>query len=400
MGLEAADVFRRFGPAYREAQAGHLSLAQLRVMAAIETCRTAVLGGHVEVCADCGLVRNSFNSCRDRHCPKCQATAARKWLEARQAELLPVRYFHTVFTLPEQLGPIALQNQAVVYGLLFKTAAETLETIAADPKRLGASIGFTAVLHTWGQSLTHHPHLHCVIPGGGISLDGKHWIHCRRNFFLPVRVLSRLFRRLFLNGLHAAFAAGELLFFGAQQHLAAPGAFAAHLAPLRGREWVVYSKAPFSGPEQVLAYLSRYTHRVAIANSRLLDMTETGITFRWKDYRRRSADRKQVMTLAPTEFMRRFLLHVLPDRFHRIRYYGLFANGQRAANFERCRNLLALAVAAHKTAALTAPAESPRPPWDPCVCPACGGRMIVIEHIEGLRAAIRGHRHPRRLDGL
>lgn len=399
MGLEVADVFRRFGPAYREAQAGHLSLAQLRVMAAIETCRTVVLGGHVEVCADCGLIRNAFNSCRDRHCPKCQATAAQKWLEARQAELLPVRYFHTVFTLPEQLAAIAYQNKVVVYGLLFKTAAQTLETIAADPKRLGARIGFTAVLHTWGQSLTHHPHLHCVIPGGGISLDGKHWVHCRRNFFLPVRVLSRLFRRLFLTGLHAAFEAGELLFFGAQQHLADPEAFAALLAPLRGREWVVYSKAPFAGPEQVLAYLSRYTHRVAIANSRLLKMTGEGITFRWKDYRRRGADRKQVMTLAPAEFMRRFLLHVLPDRFHRIRYYGLFANGQRSANFARCRELLALAVAAHKTAALTVPPEAPRPPWDPCVCPACGGRMMVTERIEGLRAAIRGH-HPRRLDGL
>jgi hypothetical protein len=368
-------------------------------MSAIETCRTAELGGHVEACADCGLVRHSYNSCRDRHCPKCQASAAQEWLEARQAELLPVRYFHTVFTLPGQLGSIAYQNKAVVYGLLFKATAETLQTIAADPKHLGAGIGFTAVLHTWGQSLTHHPHLHCVVPGGGISPDGKRWIHCRRNFLLPVRVLSRLFRRLFLTGLHAAFEAGELSFSGAQQSLAGPKAFAALLAPLWKCEWVVYSKAPFAGPEQVLAYLSRYTHRVAISNSRLLEMTDAGVTFRWKDYRRDGTDRKQLMTLAPDEFMRRFLLHVLPDRFHRIRYYGLFANGQRSANLERCRKLLALAVAAHRAVALTVAPEAPRPPWDPCVCPVCGGRMVVTERIEGLRAAIRRH-HPRRLDGL
>jgi hypothetical protein len=384
--LEAADVFRRFGPAYRAAQAGHLSLGQLQAMSAIEMCRTAELGGHVEACTDCGVIRCSFNSCRNRHCPKCLSSSAQKWLDARQEELLPVRYFHVVFTIPEQLNGIAHQNKEAVYGLLFKATAETLQTIAADPKHLGARIGFTAVLHSWGSALTHHPHLHCVVPGGGVSPDGKRWIHCRRNYFLPVTVLSELFRRLFLAGLHALFAAGELELHGSQQRHADPKDFAELLAPLWKCDWVVYAKEPFAGPEQVLAYLSRYTHRVAIANSRLIKMTDEGVTFRWKDYRRKGADRKQIMTLAPDEFMRRFLLHILPKRFHRIRYYGLFANGQRKANLERCRELLALAVLAHKTAAINrACCGVPQPQWSPCVCPHCGGHMVVIERIEPLR---------------
>ena len=384
--LEIAEAFRRFGPAYRAARAGSLSLGQLKAMSAIEMCRTAELGGHVEACEDCGVVRCAYNSCRSRACPKCQSSAAQKWLDARQDELLPVRYFHVVFTIPEQLNGIAYQNKAAVYGLLFKATAETLQTIAADPKHLGAQIGFLAVLHSWGSALTHHPHLHCVVPGGGLSPDGQKWIQCRRNFFLPVKVLSRLFRRLFLAGLCAAFKAGDLELHGAQQGLADPKAFAALLAPLWKCEWAIYAKAPFAGPEQVLAYLSRYTHRVAISNSRLVKIADDGVSFRWKDYRRKGAERKQVMTLAPEEFIRRFLLHILPDRFHRIRYYGLFANGQRKANIERCRKLLAFAVLAHKTAALNQTScGAPQPPWDPCVCPHCGGRMVVIERIAALR---------------
>ena len=280
-----ADIFRRHGPAWRNANAGRVSLGQLKVMSAIESCRTAALGGHVERCEDCAHVRIAYNSCRNRHCPKCQAIAAKQWLADREAELLPVPYYHVVFTLPAAIGDIAYQNKAVVYDILFKAAAETLITIAADPKHLGARIGLTAVLHTWGSALTHHPHVHIIVPGGGISLDGERWIACRPGFFLPVRVLSRLFRRLFLEQLSAAYLAGQLQFFGNQAALADPKAFKDHLAPLRRTEWVVYAKRPFGGPEAVLAYLSRYTHRVAIANSRIIAFNDSGVTFKWKDYR-------------------------------------------------------------------------------------------------------------------
>src|SRR5918912_642124 len=338
--LGGADVFRRFGPAWRAANEGHLSRAQRRVMRAVELCRTAELGGHVEQCADCAHVRIAYNSCRNRHCPKCQWTAAQAWLEAREAELLPVPYFHVVFTLPAALGALAYQNKARVYGLLLTAAAETLTTIAADPKHLGARIGVTAVLHTWGQTLDHHPHVHCIVPAGGISLDGSRWVACRPGFFLPVRVLSRLFRRLFLERLVAASDAGRLEFFGDHAHLSEREAFTAYLAPLRTAEWVVYSKRPFGGPEAVLAYLSRYTHRVAIANSRLVALDDAGVTFRWKDYRAKGRERMKLMTLAVDEFIRRFLLHVLPAGFHRIRHYGLFANGGRAENIARARQLL------------------------------------------------------------
>ncbi len=302
------------------ANAGHVSLDQLKVMSAIETCRTAALGGHVERCEDCAHERISYNSCRNRHCPKCQAAAAREWLEDREAELLPVPYYHVVFTLPASIGAVAFQNKSPVYDLLFRTAAQTLTTIAADPKHLGARIGLTAVLHTWGSALTHHPHVHVIVPGGGLSLDGSRWIACKPGFFLPVRMLSRLFRRLFLEGLAALHAAGRLVFLGDLARLADKAAFDAVLAPLRRSEWIVYAKRPFAGPKAVLAYLARYTHRVAISNSRLMELDDKGVTFKWKDYRVEGRDRFKTMTLAAHEFIRRFLLHVLPSGFHRIRH--------------------------------------------------------------------------------
>jgi hypothetical protein len=335
--LEVADVFHHHGAAWRQANAGHLSLGQLQVMSAIEHCRSAALGGHVERCQDCGHSRIAYNSCRNRHCPKCQVVAARDWLAAREADLLPVGYFHLVFTLPAEIAPIAYQNKAVVYDLLFRAAAETLLTIAADPKHLGARIGATAVLHSWGSAMTHHPHVHMIVPGGGISLDGTRWVRCRPGFLLPVRVLSRLFRRLFLAGLADAHTAGRLTFFGEFEGLCRREAFAAHLAPLRRKNWFVYAKPPFAGPEAVLAYLARYTHRVAISNSRLLGLDERGVTFRYKDYRRNGQARYRTMTLAPDEFIRRFLLHVLPKGFHRIRHYGLLATATCKASIARAR---------------------------------------------------------------
>jgi len=323
--LEVADVFHRYGADWRRANAGHVSLGQLQVMSAIEQCRSAALGGHVERREDCGHSRIAFNSCRNRHCPKCQGTAARDWLAAREADLLPVGYFHLVFTLPAEIAPIAYQNKAIVYDLLFRAAAETLLTIAADPKHLGARIGATAVLHSWGSTMTYHPHVHMIVPGGGISLDGTHWVRCKPKFLSPVRVLSRLFRRLFLAALADAHTAGRLALFGEIEGLRRREAFAAHLAPLKRKNWFVYSKSPFAGPEAVLAYLARYTHRVAIANSRLIALDERGVTFRYKDYRRNGQVRDRTMTLAD-EFIRRFLLHVLPKGFHRIRHYGLLAS--------------------------------------------------------------------------
>ena len=327
--LEVADVFRRHGAAYRQAHDGRLGRGERKVMGAIEACRTAALGGHVERCADCGLTRQAYNSCRNRHCPKCQGLARAQWLADRQADLLPVQYFHVVFTVPAPIAEIAFQNKAVVYDILFKAAAATLRTIAADPKHLGAEVGVVALLHTWGQTLGHHPHVHCVVPGGGPSMDGTRWVSCRPGFFLPVRVLSALYRRLFLEHLLAAFNSGGLCFFGDLTGLAEPTAFARRIAQMRMIDWVVYAKPPFGGPEQVLAYLGRYTHRVAIANSRITSLDNAQVAFRWKDYRHH--DKTKVMTLAADEFIRRFLLHTLPDGFHRIRHYGFLANGCRPA---------------------------------------------------------------------
>jgi len=373
--LEVADIFRRHGPAWRATHAGHVSLAQLKAMSAIETCRTAALGGHLEGCEDCGHRRIAYNSCRNRHCPRCQGAAAREWLAAQEADLLPVGYFHVVFTLPAEVADIAFHNKAVVYDLLFKAASETMMTIAADPRHLGARIGITAVLHTWGSAMTHHPHLHMIVPGGGISLDGARWVSSKPAFLLPVRVLGALFRRLFLTRLLELHTAGRLQFFGDQSGLNDQRAFARHLAPIRKKKWVIYAKPPFSGPEAVLTYLSRYTHRVAISNHRLISFDEAGVTFRYKDYRRSGADRQRTMTLHADEFIRRFLVHVLPQGFHRIRHYGLLASAGRKANVARARELLAVPMTAGP-AAPDAPSD-PRPP-----CPCCGGRMVVIEILE------------------
>jgi hypothetical protein len=339
-GLEVADVFRQYGDAYREQHDAALCTAQRRVMTAIELCRTSALGGHVEQCDQCDHQRISFNSCRNRHCPKCQSLARAQWLEDRRAELLDTQYFHVVFTLPQEIAAIAYQNKARVYGILFRAAAETLITIAADPKHLGAQIGFFAVLHTWGQNLLHHPHLHCVVAGGGLSPDGTRWISCRPGFFLPVQVLSRLFRRLFLGYLQQAFDAGELQFFSSLEPLRERPAFLRYLAPIRYAEWVVYAKPPFAGPEQVLEYVGRYTHRVAISNNRLLDIADGMVRFLWRDYR--DHNRQKTMTVSADEFIRRFLLHVLPQGFHRIRYYGLLGSRHRAQKLARCRELLGM----------------------------------------------------------
>ena len=391
--LEVADIFRSHGAAWRRANAGHLSLGQLKVMSAIERCRTAALGGHVAACEDCGHIHVAYNSCRNRHCPKCQAVAAKNWLAARQAELLPVPYCHVVFTLPRPIADIAYHNKAEIYGILFKAAAETLTTIAADPKHLGARIGFTAVLHTWGSAMPHHPHLHIIVPTGGISLDGERWVSCRPRFFLHVRVLSLLFQRLFLEKLAAAHKAGRLEFFGAHARLAEPRAFAAYLAPLRKIKWVVYAKPPLAGPKAVLAYLSRYTHRVAISNSRLIALDDKQVTFKYKDYRAKDGDLHKTMALPIAEFIRRFLLHVLPHRFHRIRHYGLFANGNRKENLARARQLLEV------PAPLDEPDSQSDDPKDALAqpCPSCGGTMIVIETFEpGEIPKSSAWRHPAR----
>jgi hypothetical protein len=337
-GPEVADIFRRYGAAYRESHGASLCTAQRRVMSAIELCRTAALGGHVEHCDHCDHQRIFYNSCRDRHCPKCQSLARAKWLEDRRSELLDTQYFHVVFTVPQPIAAIALQNKETVYNILFRATAETLRTIAADPEHLGAQIGFFAVLHTWGQTLFHHPHLHCVVPGGGISPDGKRWISCPPDFFLPVPVLSRLFRRLFLDYLRQAFDAGGLQFSSSLEPLRARNAFLRHIAPIRKKDWVVYAKPPFAGPEEVLKYVARYTHSVAISNNRLLDIDDGKVQFRWKDYR--DDNRHKTMTLGADEFIRRFLLHVLPDGFQRIRYFGFLANRYRAEKLALCRQLM------------------------------------------------------------
>jgi hypothetical protein len=374
--LEVADIFRRHGAAYRVAHAATLSNGQRRVMGAIEACRTSALGGHVEQCADCGEIRIAYNSCRNRHCPKCQGLARVQWLADRQAELLPVPYFHVVFTMPAPIAAITLQNKAVVYDILFKVAAETVRTIAADPRHLGAETGMIAVLHTWGQNLFYHPHVHCIVPGGGLSREGC-WIACRPGFFLSVRVLSRLYRRLFLERLAAVFDTGALRFFGELAPLAEPAAFAEHLHPLRRIEWVVYAKRPFGGPQQVLDYLGRYTHRVAIANSRLMGLEDGQVRFRWKDYRQ--PDKPKVMTLDAGEFIRRFLMHVLPDGFRRIRHFGFLANAHRTARLAAIRALLDVPVPAIEAspsdyraryALLTGRHLD--------ICPCCGGAMVEI----------------------
>jgi hypothetical protein len=375
--LEVADILREHGPAWRDAQRGHLSLAQLKVMSAIVQCRSAALGGHVLRCEGCGADQIAYNSCRNRHCPKCQSTAAKRWLDARQADLLPVEYYHVVFTLPAPIAELAYQNKAALCGLLFDMAAETLLTIAADPKHLGATVGATLVLHTWGSALTHHPHVHGIVPGGGLAPNGNTWVACRPGFFLPVRVLSRLFRRRFLEELLRLHQAAKLQFFGEHAGLADAQAFRAWLAPLRKTEWVVYAKRPFAGPEAVLAYLSRYTHRVAISNSRLLALDERGVSFRWKDYRAKGRTRHKAMTLSPEEFMRRFLLHVLPGGLHRIRHYGLLANGSRKASLALARELLRAQPAQAATDDGADHAHRASPPT--FVCRHCGHAMIVLQ---------------------
>jgi hypothetical protein len=375
--LEIADIFRAHGPAWRQANAGHVSLSQLKVMSAIEACRTEALGGHVAGCAECGHQHVAYNSCKNRHCPKCQGPAARDWMAARAEDLLPVEYFHVVFTLPAEIAQIAYWNKKAVYDLLFRASAETVMTIAADPRRLGARVGMTSVLHTWGSALTHHPHIHMIVPGGGLSPDGTRWLACRPGFFLHVRVLSRLFRRLFLEGLMDLHREGRLAFFGALAELADAKTFTAWLAPFRKSDWVVYAKPPFGGPEAVLAYLSRYTHRVAISNHRLVSADADSVAFRWKDYRIKSGDRQKIMRLAAPEFIRRFLIHVLPDGFHRIRHYGLLASAARKANITKIRALLGVQkpeqVAVPEPQTEIAPLTLREP------CPCCGGPMRIIE---------------------
>jgi predicted Zn-ribbon and HTH transcriptional regulator len=375
--LEIADIFRAYGPAWRQANAGHVSLSQLKVMSAIEACRTEALGGHVAGCTKCGHHHISYNSCKNRHCPKCQGPAARDWMEARAEDLLPVEYFHVVFTLPAEIAQIAYWNKKAVYGLLFKASAETVMTIAADPKRMGARVGMTSVLHTWGSALTHHPHIHMIVPGGGLSPDGTRWVACRPGFFFHVRVLSRLFRRLFLNGLMDLHRAGQLVFFGDLAGLSAAKAFTTWLAPFRKSEWVIYAKPPFGGPEAALAYLSRYTHRVAISNARLVSAEADTVAFRWKDYRVKSGARQKVMRLTTPEFIRRFLIHVLPDGFHRIRHYGLLASSTRKANITKIRALLCVQRPERATASGPDAEIIPLTLREPCPC--CGGPMRIIE---------------------
>jgi hypothetical protein len=377
--VEVADVLRRHGEAYLRDHAGHLGRVERRVIGAITACRTATLGGHVEACDDCGTTRVVYNSCRNRHCPKCQGAARTKWLADRQGELLSVPYFHVVFTLPAPVAAIAFQNKAVVYAILFKTAIEAMTTLASNPRRLGAEIGGLAVLHTWGQALTHHPHVHCVVPGGGLSPDGTRWIAGRSNFFLAVKPLAMLFRRLFLKRLKRAFDAGALGFFGDLAPLADPAAFVAHMGATRRVGWVVYAKRPFGGPEQVLAYLGRYTHRVAIANGRIKALDDDGVTFTWKDYRQGGA--AKLMRLKPDEFIRRFLLHALPDGFHRIRHFGFLANGHRARRLALCRSLLADKTGPMANGEEEPSSTDPSASAEPPPCSECGGAMRFIAHV-------------------
>jgi hypothetical protein len=380
--LEVADIFRDHGAAWRAANAGHISLNQFKVMSAIERCRTAALGGHFARCSDCAHEHIAYNSCRNRHCPKCQAGAAKTWLAAREAELLPVRYFHLVFTLPKQIADIAHQNKREIYNLLMRASADTVIKIAADPKHLGAKVGITSVLHTWGSAMTHHPHVHMIVPGGGFSTDGSKWVTTRKNFFLSVRVLSRLYRRLILEGLTKLHKARKLCFYGEHAGLVDVTVFDQFLHPMRKIDWVVYAKEPFAGPKAVLAYLSRYTHRIAISNSRLIRFDERSVAFKVKDYRRKGAGRDTTMKLATSEFIRRFLLHVLPRGQHRIRHYGFYGNGNRAANIARIRRLLG-AKTPHKEHdkddTIDNAEQPPRVLGLPCPC--CGGQLIIVETI-------------------
>ena len=381
--LEVADIFRDHGPAWRTANAGHVSLNQLKVMSAVERCRTAALGGHVARCDDCQHTTIAYNSCRNRHCPKCQGAVAREWMEAREAELLPVPYFHVVFTLPAAIADIAYQNKRVIYGLLMKASAETMLTIAADPKHLGAKIGVISVLHTWGSAMTHHPHVHMIVPGGGLSPDGKRWMPCKPDFLLAVRVLAKLFRRLMLEKLMAAHNAGKLNFFGGHVHLGDTKAFKRFLRPLRRRKWYVDARPPFAGPRSVLAYLSRYTHRVAISNRRLIKADANTVTFRVKDYRSTGPERYTTMSLNPHEFIRRFLIHVLPKGLHRIRHYGLFASATKAISLARMRQLLGTPEPAGDM--IDDGNDMNLPQDDDATaqpCPCCGGVMRIIEVVE------------------
>jgi len=388
--LEVADIFRRYGEAYCEQHDGSLSTAQRRVMTAIEVCRTSALGGHLERCDSCGHERPCYDSCRDRHCPKCQSLARAEWVEKRTSEVLSTHYFHVVFSVPQEIASIAYQNKQAVYNILFRATAETLTTIAADPKHLGAEIGFFAVLHTWGQNLLHHPHLHCVVPGGGISPDGRRCISCRPRFFLPVRVLSRLFRRLFLTYLQDAFDAGKLHFFSSLESLRDPQAFSHYLDPVRSVEWVVYAKPPFAGPQQVVDYVGRYTHRVAISNHRIVDIEGGEVKFRWRDYR--DNNQEKTMTLSADEFIGRFLLHVLPSGFHRIRYYGFLANPHRQEKLELCRQLLGMAPS--KLPSAPAAPEDYRDRYERLTgrslreCPVCHrGRMVAVQVLPEVRSS-------------
>jgi hypothetical protein len=392
--LEVADVLHRHGDAYRLAHAGHFGRVERRVMSAIVACRTAALGGHVEACDDCSLTRVAYNSCRNRHCPKCQGAARAQWLAARQAELLPVPYFHVVFTLPAPIAAIAFQNKAAVYAILFAASAEAMTTLASNPRRLGAQIGAVAVLHTWGQTLTHHPHVHCVAPGGGLSRDGTRWIAGRPDFFLAVKPLAKLYRRLFLERLQKAYDTGALRFSGDLLNLADPASFDQHLAKMRRIDWVVYAKKPFGGPAQVLAYLGRYTHRVAIANSRIKALDADHVAFTWKDYRQNGA--AKIMKLAPDEFIRRFLLHTLPDGFHRIRYFGFMANGCRAAKLGLCRSLLADQPERFEPPVNEDPA--PKAKVSPRACPECGGVMRIVVKLRGDFVPSRPNASPFRCD--
>ena len=377
--LEVADIFRRHGHLWRQSHHGHISLAQLKVMSAIASCRSAALGGHVLFCQACDHQQIAYNSCRNRHCPKCQASAAHRWLEARQADLLPVDYYHLVFTLPAPISALAYYNKSVIYNLLFQAAAQTLQIIAKDPKHLGAKIGATLVLHTWGSAMTHHPHVHGVVTGGGLSIDGERWVACKLGFFLPVRVLSRLYRRLFLEKLTQAYQLNQLQFFAQQQAIKEEKPFMAWIKSLSQIEWVVYAKRPFAGPAAVLAYLSRYTHRIAIANSRLLSMDEKGITFKFKNYRCKKAKRYTSMTLTTDEFIRRFLIHVLPSGFHRLRHYGFIANANRKKYLDRARKLLRVNEAECPAPEETTEKQQSEEPVATYVCPDCGAPMIIIE---------------------
>ena len=381
--LEVADIFRCHGPAYRRAHDGHIGRVEHRVMSAIELCRTAALGGHVEACEDCSHSRVAYNSCRNRHCPKCQSATRERWLADRQADLLPVPYFHVVFTVPAEVAGIAFHNKAVVYAILFDAVAATLKIIAADPRHLGGEIGFLAILHSWGQALTHHPHIHCLVPGGALA-DGQRWLACRPRFFLPIHVLSRLFRRLFLERLETAHTRGRLRFSGTLAQLDDADAFAAAVRLLRRKNWVVYAKPPFGSPEHVLAYLGRYTHRVAIANSRLVSADDSSVVFRWRDYRHGNAPRQ--MSLAPDEFIRRFLIHSLPDGFHRIRHYGFLANGCRRARLATIRQLLPVTQGEFDEPTDDDPLVARLPRFDPTVCPCCGGTLRITATLPRSRA--------------